>query len=327
MELVQLFSVFFLLSIAIVFTGTKLSKYADYLGDITGIGKGFIGVFLLASLTSLPELITSSTAVLKIGSPELAGGNIFGSNCFNLFILIGMAIYRKSLPLIESRQHIYNSTLINIVTIFILFKAFQPEFLQAPFVDFMTLLIVGIYLLSLKVTHQTEKSEQLAQASKVKKIPFYYMKFAACGAAIVLISYYMTGIVDRISAITHWGNSFGGFLLLALATSLPELATTIASLKYDVNMALGNILGSNMFNLMILGILKLFAPSSHIFASLSQSNVLAAFLSLLLINGLVFYLYYPGRVKLFKNRWDLAPILLLILYIAGSYMVFNNSSV
>ncbi len=320
--------IFILLCLAVILIGRKLSYYADYLGEITGIGKGFIGLFLLATLTSVPELITSFSAVAFLKEPQLAGGNVFGSNCFNLVIIIVIAIWLKTLPRTKSYQHLYNAIIINLITVFIIFKYVCNEVFSHFFSLIVAIIIVFLYFSSLKITHSTERFEKEGEKktdTNVKKINFFYFKFFTAGVGIVIVSYLLTAVVDRISILTGWGSSFGGFLLLAIATSLPELSTTISSMKYDIDMAFGNILGSNIFNPSILALIKLFFPKVNIFSLLSESNILAALLSLLLLNGLIFYFYYPRRIKFFKKGWDIIPLLLIIIYFIGSYFVFKYS--
>ena len=87
----------FVISAALViFAGVKLSVYADVLANKTGLGHSFIGVTLLALMTSLPELISSIGAVTVVDSPDLAFGNVYGSNAFNILIFFLMdMMFRK----------------------------------------------------------------------------------------------------------------------------------------------------------------------------------------------------------------------------------------
>jgi cation:H+ antiporter len=71
----------------IIYSGTKLSFYGDKIADLTGMGKAWIGLILMASVTSLPELITGISSVAIVKEPDLAAGDIFGSCVFNLLLL------------------------------------------------------------------------------------------------------------------------------------------------------------------------------------------------------------------------------------------------
>ncbi len=78
---------FLVCTVAIVHGGAKLTKYGDAIAEITGWGKAWTGLILMASVTSLPELMTGISSVAIIGEPDLAAGDVFGSCVFNLLIL------------------------------------------------------------------------------------------------------------------------------------------------------------------------------------------------------------------------------------------------
>ena len=88
MDNIYIFIVGFIACAAvIIYSGTKLSYYGDKIADHTGMGKAWVGLILMASVTSLPELITGISAVAIVKAPDLAAGDIFGSCVFNLLIL------------------------------------------------------------------------------------------------------------------------------------------------------------------------------------------------------------------------------------------------
>ena len=83
----------------IVFSGAKLSRYGDILAGKTGLGRTWIGVVLMASVTSLPELITGLGSVTYAGVPDIAVGDVLGSCAFNLLILALLDVLQRPLPL------------------------------------------------------------------------------------------------------------------------------------------------------------------------------------------------------------------------------------
>ncbi|MEZ4822508.1 MAG: hypothetical protein R2942_08840 [Ignavibacteria bacterium] len=88
-------------SAAIVYAGIKLSFYGDRIAEQTGLGKAWIGLIMMASITSLPELITGISSVAIVNAPDLAAGDIFGSCVFNLFILSILDVLLKNLLLLQ----------------------------------------------------------------------------------------------------------------------------------------------------------------------------------------------------------------------------------
>jgi len=104
---------FFISAGIIIIAGTKLSLYADVISERTGLSKAWIGMILLGVVTSLPEVATSVASAVKINAPDLAFGNIFGSNMINLFIIpLTDIAYRKGAILsFVSQTHILTASL------------------------------------------------------------------------------------------------------------------------------------------------------------------------------------------------------------------------
>src|SRR3989339_1145814 len=89
----------------IVYSGTKLAKYGDIIAEKTGLGRTWIGVVLMASVTSLPELITGLSSVTYAGGPDIAVGDALGSCAFNLLILALLDVLQTPLPLSTRAHH------------------------------------------------------------------------------------------------------------------------------------------------------------------------------------------------------------------------------
>ena len=91
-------------AIVIIYSGAKLSFYGDKIADLTGMGKAWIGLILMSSVTSLPELITGISSVAIVKAPNLAAGDVFGSCVFNLLILsfLDARIKQPILSLVKS---------------------------------------------------------------------------------------------------------------------------------------------------------------------------------------------------------------------------------
>jgi len=96
---------FIICSAVIVVSGSRLSRYGDVIAEKTGIGGAWIGLILMASITSLPELITGISSVAIVNVPDIALGDVMGSCVYNLAILAVMDILNKETPIFRRATH------------------------------------------------------------------------------------------------------------------------------------------------------------------------------------------------------------------------------
>ena len=296
----------------VVLSGVRLSIYGDALGERTGLGRGLIGLIFLAAVTSLPELVVSLTSVIRSLNPfqgaDLATGNMLGSNIFNLLILALAALLlpRKFNPAGMEDPHT-GSTAYGLLLLLIFSGAFlwagQSEFLLpglrcSPGVLFLPL----AYLLFLKREHHLQKgapaenhlpSEQLL--TRLPALRFYSVLLGLC-LLIIAGGIALSLLGSRMALSTEEGGfgleaSLIGTIFLAISTSLPELVISLSSVRMGfMDMAVGNVLGSNMFNLLIIfaadvamrgGSLLRYASEKH-WASVAVIALLTLFAALLL---------------------------------------------
>ncbi len=261
----------------VVVAGIRLSIYGDALGDRTGLGSGLIGLVFLAAVTSLPELVVSLTSVIQcsdlLQGADLAIGNMLGSNVFNLLILALLALFfpRKFNPKSLEDPHT-GSTVYGMVMLAIFAVAFVlsgPDTWMVPGLQcngFILLLPMAYIFILIREhrNHATKEGDgqdaQLpseAKLAKISALQFYSALAGLCGAIIaggILLS-----ILGSRMALPPEQGGFGmeatliGTLFLAISTSLPELVISFASVRMGfLDMAVGNVLGSNLFNLLII---------------------------------------------------------------------------
>ncbi len=258
----------------VVLSGIRLSIYGDALGERTGLGSGLIGLIFLAAVTSLPELVVSLTSVIQntdlAQGADLAIGNMLGSNIFNLVILALMALLfpRKFVPKKMKNPHT-DSTIYGLVLLAIFAGAFllsnQSEgfipYLQCSWVTLLLPIAYGFILLREHRQHTQEKTEpHLPSEETLEQLPaarFYSILGGLCGL-IIASGIGLSILGSRMALAPEQGGlgleaSLIGTLFLAISTSLPELVISIASVRMGfLDMAVGNVLGSNIFNLLIL---------------------------------------------------------------------------
>lgn len=277
---------FMLAATVTVITAMKLSKYADVLSEKTAMGGMIIGTVLLAGATSLPEVTTSFSAAI-IGNADIAVGNMLGSNVFNLFILAGFDLYFRKEQLYQqaSNNHRYTAYLglfLMLLTSLALVLRLDYTVLNIGMDSLLILFIyiIGIIIISKMPSPPSSDQDVSPDASLRKKSTT--VKQAMIGFIIASIFILAAGTTlsitgDQIAIITGLGASFVGSFLIAATTSLPEAVSVFAALRIkNANLAVGTILGSNVFNITILAISDAVYQQGSILADVSMSNIYPA---------------------------------------------------
>ena len=213
-----------------------------------------IGLTIVAFGTSAPELVISSMAALG-GSAEMAIGNVVGSNIFNVLMIIGVTscvmpikveqgIMSKEIPLV-----ILASLVITALAYDILFDGGASNIISR--ID--GLILLGFFLIFLRYTFAIARNGgDEAEGEKIKEMPIWKSVLFIAGGLAGLI-YGGELFVDGASGIASAlgvSESIIGLTIVACGTSLPELATSVtAALKKNPGIAIGNVIGSNLFNI------------------------------------------------------------------------------
>ncbi len=321
----------FFVSVAVIlFAGVKLSKYGDKIAEVTGIGRGFIGVILLGAITSLPELVTTISSVSLVKNVDLAWGNIYGSNLLNLAVLsiCDFFISEKDFRKFNRNNFLTGIFSIIIASIGIFGIALKRDFIFFHHVSIFTILILltyfsGTYLLYLNERRNKNKVviENVKSFNKNRII----LLFCLNAILIVIAGITITYTCDEISKITGLGSSFVGSIFLAVTTSLPEIVVSISSIKLgSVAMAVGNILGSNFFNLSIIGFSDFFYfhGNKSIYLSASHINVILGIILVLLT-----CIYLTGMIAESKKRifrLGIDSIIVILGYFITFYFLYHG---
>ncbi|OLO37151.1 cation transporter [Alkalihalophilus pseudofirmus] len=330
----MVFILFFLCAVVTVICAIKLSTYADALSEKTALGGMMVGTVLLAGATSLPEVTTSISAIM-LDNPDIAIGNVLGSNMFNLLILASFDLYFRKKQIFKgaSGEHFYTASigfLLAVTTLLALSLKLNFTFLG---IGIDTLLIITIYAVGMFVLTKLSKKEQIINVDPVEEeeksklnSSAISLKRAVYGFIIAAIVILVTGTFltitgDRIAVITGLGSSFVGSFLIAATTSLPEaIAVLIAIQLRNYNLAIGSILGSNLFNMVILvgtdvlyqqgGVLSFVSPVNQITAAA------VSVLSVIILYSLLRKNYHSATTYTFPS------VLLIIIYFVSSYLIF-----
>lgn len=323
--------------VLVVFVGTCLSRSADIIAEKTGLGRSWVGAILLAGATSLPELAVGISAVVIFNAPDLAMGGIFGSCLFNLFILVLLDIFTGPGPLFQRAQISHGlaaglgSMLLGVAAAGMLLAQTNYN-LTLGWVGIPSIVLLGLYFFSTKLIAQFElgrRAEVLEQ--EIEEFQYEHIKpkqayiiFASLAVAIVVLGVWLASLGDRIAVVTGLGQSFIGALLLAAATSLPEIVTGLAAIRLNaVDLAVSNIFGSNIFNMAILGIYDLAYFRGNLWTNISSVHIFTAVVAMMMtsvaIVGLIYRAARPSRLYI---TWD--SLTLFVLYIGAMYVIYRN---
>ncbi|MFO8143939.1 MAG: hypothetical protein R6T78_04635 [Dehalococcoidales bacterium] len=324
----------FAASIAIIlFAGTKLARYGDAISEKTGLGRIWIGLLLLSAITSMPELITGVSSASLVKLPDMAMGTLLGSCLFNLMILAILDMVYKPAPILGqvSTGHIVSAaTAVFIAAVVAGGINLGERFPQLAFgwVNLFGILPMVIYLAGLYWVFRRERNRHneplLPEPFQYQKLPTrtVYLRFALSAAAVIGAGIWLSYIGEEIALTYNLQTSFVGTLFLAITTSMPELAVTLAVLRLGaLDMAVANILGSNMFNLALITPVDIAYRRGPALAAISPSQMVTVLLvilmSLLVIIGIR---TRPQHRILSRVSWY--SIALIALYIFGIYYIF-----
>ncbi len=321
----------------VVIGGVKLTRYADQVSDRFGLNKIWIGMMILGMITSLPELVASVASVAVFHSPNLSVGNIAGSVNFNLIIIFLMDLFYRSGSVTDQvkADRLYNflSEFYGVLASIVVLEIFFSFFLKAPFIGYVSLgsvAILLIYFFGARFVFTTSEHPPLQEPKNILKLfkenRLMLGKLALSGAVVVLGGIWLSGVCDRIAVTTSLGHAFTGTIFLGFATSLPEIVVSLWALRLgQFELALGNIFGSNVFNIVILALCDLFDGPGALMSRVSIIHIFAISLSLLLTMILMIGIQKKG-----KKVWaglGLDTILMMICFAIGMKILYDLTRV
>lgn len=326
---------FIIIGAIVIYSGARLAFFADVIAEKTGMSRTWAGVLLLASMTSLPELITSASAVTTIDGTNIAISAMLGSCVFNLAIIaIIDSLYRPGVILSKAEQgHILAAGFCMMALVVVaggIFLAREGVELPLLWIGAYTPAIIFIYYRGMRTIFRFEsiKMRKEMKAAGVTELYAHYSSrraysgFALNAAIIIATASLLPFIGDSIAKSTGWGQTFVGALFIALITSLPEVTTSVSSVRLGaIDLAIGSLLGSNLFNLAIIAIADILYIDGPILAHVSFTDMLPALSSILMSAIAILTLFYQPKTKrLLRITWLGAVI--TAIYALNTYGVF-----
>jgi cation:H+ antiporter len=321
----------------VLFAGTKLARYGDVIAEKTGLGRIWIGVVLIAFVTTIPELVTSVSSVALVHSPDLALGTLLGSCCFNLAILALLDILHSRTPILSvaSPRHIvtggWGALLIAIAAAGII-AGRRFSFLTLGWVGIPSIVILILYLLGMWWIFRRERGQRLDAAPTTANQYDKYttrtvsIRFALAAAAVVAAGIWLSFIGDDIGKATGWGSTFIGSMFLAITTSAPELVVAITALRIGaVDLAVADIFGANMLDIAMIIPVDLAQGQGFVLSTVSSGNLIVASVAVTMTLLVIAGLRFRRRQKVFRVASWYTP-LLIGLYVFDAYALFNSGA-
>lgn len=316
----------------ILYSGTKLSRYGDIIAEKSGMGRTWIGLILMASVTSLPELATGIGSVTYGDAPDIAAGDVLGSCVFNLLILSILDAFYRQIP-VSTKAHHGNilSGCVGILLLSIVAISLYAGDKILPFgwIGPYSVVFGVIYFVAMRLIFYYEKRNISAYMKEVaielkykgisKKSAF--VNYGINAGVVIVAAVFLPVIGKGIAESTGLGQTFVGNIFIALSTSLPEVVVSIAAVKMDaIDLAIGNLFGSNIFNIFILAIDDLFFIKGPILSLAHQNHIISALSAIVMTTIAVIGLTYRAEKKRLFLAWD--SIFILIMYLANLMLLY-----
>ncbi len=334
--------VFTAAGLVVWFAGVRLSTYADAVSIRMRLSQAFLGIALLGVATSLAEVATTITAA-SIGNADLVSGNLFGGVALQITVLaiVDLMVVRGALTYFTpSAVLLFQGAMLLLMLSLALAGGAIGEPIVVFGVGLTSILLAGGYLLTLRISKDEtylprwRPSDESAPVSKQKQVEpdgvpegrKLYWYIAVMVLLIFAGGWVLAQTGDAIAQQTNLGASFVGAALVAGATSLPELSTTLTAARHgNHEMAVSNILGTNCLEMALFFIGDLFFSRGAILAEMNRSAFVAGTLSLIVTCiFLLGLLERRNRTVLGMGVDSLAVLITYIVGLGGLYYVRNE---
>ncbi|KIL49167.1 sodium:calcium antiporter [Jeotgalibacillus campisalis] len=331
----MVYFIFSLAALVTILAAIELSNHADALSEKTSLGGLLIGTLFLGSATSLPEVTTSLSSVY-LSNPDIAVGNMLGSNLFNLFIIASFDLVLRKRRIYHSAVggHLYTAGL-GLAMACMMVMAFERQSEVVVWgIGLDSILIAFVYGTGMIAISKLSKAGPMPELNE-EAVSLQREEEERISIKRTLIGFMLAAIVimgagtllsisgDRIAEVSGLGSTFIGSFLMAATTSLPEAVAVLIALKLrNVNLAIGSILGSNIFNMLILILSDAAYRDGAILAHVSSSHEGTAAAITIMSLFLMYSIARGNRPS--KGMYAVPSILIVLTYFATTYYLFNG---
>lgn len=307
---------FIVLLILVYIFGSRATKSADIIAEKRKLARAFMGVMFISMITSLPELFTGISAATIVKSADLAVGEIIGSCVFNLFIiaLIEGLFKKQKLYIHQKKGDImplgFSFMMVGLLSLFLTLNFSVSIF----HVGLSSVILFVFYFFFLRILFKERKVHIETELYRDKTLKKEVISFVISALIIIGIGIYLPIVGREISEAMNWSESFVGIIFLAFVTSFPELVVSISTARIGAfDMFLGNIAGSNLFNIAIIFLIDIFYLKGDVLLDVSPVNLTCGIIAMMM-NFIVFFaLVRKSSYKVFKLI-SVNALLLIVLY-------------
>lgn len=306
--------------VAVFIVASRLARHADAIADATGLGRLWVGSVLLAASTSLPELTTDVNAAI-LDTVDIGVGDLMGSTLANMLLLalLDLAYRRRRILDNASSTHALVATLAIVLTAMAGAAIVSGGWGRIGHVGIESLLIVTIYLVGMRSVYanmtQTSPPDQLElgeTSGTVLRRGLFGFGVAAVGLLVTAPLLVLSA--ESFASEAGLSESFVGTLLVGFTTSFPEIAACIAAVRLGaLDLAVGNVFGSNAFNMTILLVMDIAYTKGPVLAAASEDHARTALFAAISVGfGLMAILARRGT-RLLSLRVESVAIVLSYL--------------
>ncbi len=314
----------FLLFLVYIF-GSRITRSSDIIAEKKGWGRAFMGVVFISMVTSFPELFTGISAASIVKSPEISLGQIVGSCIFNLTIIAFIQIlFRKNNLFKNNSRSGFLPLLFSFLLILLFSSALLINFrIRILNVGISSILIFLIYIIFLHKLFKHRKVEDEEENYRNEDLRKAVISFAVSSMVIIAVGFYLPVVGKELAVKMGWNDSFVGVVFLAFVTSFPELIVSITAARLGAfEMLLGNIAGSNLFNIAIVFIIDVFYFRGDIISDVTDKHIFYAGIIAILMNLALFIPFIKGKVIRTAFNIPLNVIFILSLYLISLGIIY-----
>ena len=332
MGLVGWTAVFLVTAAVVTGAGIRLARAGDEIAERANLSRLFVGMVLMALATSLPEIVTDVSAALA-GTPDLAVGDLFGSSMANMAILavVDLIHRHRVWPSVEIGHARVASVAIALTALAVL-AVLTPTGLAIGWVGLDTVGVAAAYVAAVAWVRRSP-SGRFAQGtllpvptgwtrpSRAELRPSV-VRFALATLVVLLAAPFLARSGAQLAELTGLGQTFVGTAFLAAATSLPELVASVAAARIGAHdLAVGNLFGSNAFNMAALVLVDAGYTDGPMLAAVDPSQAVAGAGAILLMALALAALVHGLETRV--RRLEPDAVLLLLAYAGALYAIWE----
>ncbi|MFD2183458.1 sodium:calcium antiporter [Rhodoplanes azumiensis] len=314
------------------FAGPRLTRYGDIIARRTGLSRSWIGLVLLSTATSLPELVTGISAVTVAGAPDIAIGDALGACIFNLAILVVLDALHRDEPMYRriEQGHIltagFGVILIGFVGALVLLSRETPGH-RLFHVSAYTPVIVVLYVVAMRAAYVYERRAAgalppISGSEPGTTLREAVLQYAAAAAVIFAAGAWLPFVGTELADAMGWRTSFVGTLFVAASTTLPELVVTVSAVRIGaIDMAVANLLGSNLFDVLIVAVDDVAFADGPLLAAVSPVHAVSAFAAVIMSAIFIVGLLYRPETRL-RGTIGWVSVSLLMVYLLSAYAIY-----